>query len=73
LVQHATDLGLPLKDLPFESFEEAGVKMDDSVYEVLGAANAVKALRTRGSSNPKLVRAEIARWREQLDGNEFES
>ena len=73
LVQRATDLGLPLKDLPFECLEEAGVEMDDSVYEVLGAANAVKALRTRGSSNPKLVRAEIARWREQLDGNEFES
>jgi argininosuccinate lyase len=72
-VQRATDLGLPLKDLPFECLEEAGVEIDDSVYEVLGAANAVKALRTRGSSNPELVRAEIARWREQLDGNEFKS
>ena len=67
IVQRAMERGVPLKELPLEAFAEAGLDVDASVYDVLGASRAVEAFRTRGSTSPTQVRARIDAWRKRLE------
>lgn len=66
LVQQAMGQGVPLKELPLGVFAAAGIDADETVYEVLGTQNAVRAFRTRGSTAPTEVRARVAAWRRRL-------
>ena len=67
IVQRAMERGVSLKELPLETFAESGLDVDASIYEVLGARQAVEAFRTRGSTNPAQVRARIEAWRKRLE------
>ncbi len=65
IVQRAMSEHLPLAELPLEAFTEAGIDADSSIYDILGADNAVRAFQTRGSTSPDRVRSQINRWRQQ--------
>jgi len=66
LVRKAMDRGVRLAELPLEEFRAAHAELDDSVYEVLGAANAVRAFTSYGSTAPSEVEKQVKRWREKL-------
>ncbi|MFH1923693.1 MAG: argininosuccinate lyase [Planctomycetota bacterium] len=66
LVRKALDCGLRLSDLPVEDFREAHPDLDESVYEVLGVEQAVRAMQSDGSTGPEQVQRQVERWKERL-------
>lgn len=66
LVKTAMQRGVPLAQLPLECFREADPSLDEQVYQVLGATQAVAAMTSYGSTGPLQVRAQLKRWREKL-------
>lgn len=66
LVREATGRGVTLRELPLEEFQRRTLLAENSVYDVLGAANAVGALVSVGSSGPAEVGRQVAAWRERL-------
>jgi argininosuccinate lyase len=64
LVRKALDRNVRLTDLPLVEFQGACPDLDASVYQVLGAENAVRAMRSHGSTGPEQVRKQIERWKE---------
>jgi len=66
LVAVAMKQGVRLADLPVDAFQAAHPSLDDSVYEVLGVEQAVKAFKSIGSTNPAMVAEQVAAWRERL-------
>jgi argininosuccinate lyase len=66
LVRKALDRDVRLVDLPLAEFQAACPDLDESVYQVLGAENAVRAMRSYGSTGPEQVRKQIERWKESV-------
>ena len=66
LVKIAMQQNLPLAALPIEQFRDVDAELDEGIYQVLGAANAVAAMQSEGSTGPEQVRAQIARWQQRL-------
>jgi argininosuccinate lyase len=67
LVNTAMKRGVPLAKLAVEEFQAAHPSLDQSVYQVLGAVNALAAFSSYGSSNPEQVNHQIAAWRQRLE------
>ena len=55
-----------LKDLTLEELQAACSAVDDSVYDVLGTTNAMKALQSFGSGGEQPVRDRVAAWKARL-------
>jgi argininosuccinate lyase len=66
LVRKALDRNLRLADLSAADFREAHPDLDEAVYGVLGAANAVRAIGGYGSTAPDQVETQIRSWKERL-------
>jgi len=66
LVRQATTRGVTLAELPLEVFQQADPALDNGVFEVLGAKNAVKAFQSYGSTAPQQVAEQVARWSKKL-------
>ena len=66
LVGMASEKGLPLKEMPLEELQELCPELDDTVYEVLGVENAIRAFSSRGSTAPDRVAQEIESWRARM-------
>ena len=54
-------------ELALADFQEADPSLDKSVYDVLGAANAVAAMQSHGSTGPDQVRRQVARWKRRFE------
>ncbi len=67
LVRLGLEQGKPLAELPLETLRTAAPDLDDSVYEVLGAENAVRAFKSYGSTAPAEVARQVRAWQERLD------
>ncbi|GIT27958.1 MAG: hypothetical protein Ct9H300mP1_00040 [Planctomycetaceae bacterium] len=55
-----------LSDLTLEQFRDVHESIDESVFDVLGTANAVAILQSQGSGGPDAVNASLAHWRQAL-------
>ena len=66
LVRKAMESNLPLASLPLISFQEVHDGFDDNVFAVLGAKNAVAAMKSYGSTAPSEVRKQIDGWKEKI-------
>jgi len=66
LVKCAMQRDIPLAALPIEQFRQIDPGLDEEVYQVLGAVNAVAAMQSYGSTGPDQVRAQIEQWKERL-------
>jgi argininosuccinate lyase len=53
----------PLAKMPLTAFQKHAAQIDESVYDCLGTANAVKAFVSEGSTAPGEVRKQIERWK----------
>ncbi len=70
LVRQAIDSGRPLAELPLADFQQADPSLDASIYEVLGARQAVNAFVSYGSTGPEQVERQLASWRKRLEMEE---
>ena len=66
LVAKAMDQGLQLADLPLAEFQQLDPTLDSTVYSVLGAAHAVAAFVSYGSTAPHQVAQQVQHWKKQL-------
>jgi argininosuccinate lyase len=66
LVAKAMQQGVRLADLPLADFRELDPDLDESVYQVLGVENAVRAFVSYGSTAPAEVQKQGKRWKERL-------
>lgn len=67
IVSEAMQQGVTLSELPLETYQKLSDQIDDSVYEVLGTANAIAAFRSEGSTAPARVREQIKLWASRLE------
>ncbi|MCA9064927.1 MAG: argininosuccinate lyase [Planctomycetaceae bacterium] len=58
--------GCRLKELPLAELQQANDRIDDGVYAVLGAREAMQALQSYGSGGEGPVAEQLSRWRERL-------
>ncbi len=66
IVGEAMQREISLADLPLEVMQSHAAEIDSSVFDCLGAANAVAAFVSYGSTAPDQVRAQIERWKAEL-------
>jgi argininosuccinate lyase len=66
LVAEAMQRGQTLAELPLEVFQRAHADLDEDVYRVLGAAHAVEAFQSYGSTAPQEVEKQLQQWRSRL-------
>jgi argininosuccinate lyase len=67
LVADAMKRGVSLAELPLADFQAAHTALDNRVYEVLGAASAVRAFTSYGSTNPDQVKHQLDLWHKRLN------
>ncbi len=67
IVGEAMRRGVSLKDLPIDVMQQHAPSVDGSVRDCLGAAGAVKAFVSEGSTAPARVREQIAVWQKRLE------
>jgi argininosuccinate lyase len=67
LVKLATERTATLSQLSLEDFQTYDASLDESVYSVLGVANAVAAFESYGSASPKRVEKQVQRWKSRLN------
>ena len=66
IVGEAMRRGVPLADLPLEVMRQHAPELTSDVAKVLGAANAVAAFRSEGSTSPDRVAEQIRLWKQRL-------
>jgi argininosuccinate lyase len=73
LVRLAMEKSVPLAKLPLKEFHEIYDGFDYNVFEILGAKNAVAAMKSYGSTAPEQVRQQIEAWKNKIDTEYMES
>ncbi len=66
LVAMAEAQGCDLPDLTLEQMQSAHAEITQSVFTVLGVDNSVNSRTSYGGTAPTQVRAQIARWKENM-------
>jgi argininosuccinate lyase len=66
LVRKATGKSVTLAELSLEEFQTSDPTLDESVYDVLGVENAVKAFQSVGSTSPDKVAEQVSAWKNRL-------
>jgi argininosuccinate lyase len=66
LVGKAIVKGVRLGDLPLAEFQASHPELDQEVYDVLGVEKALAAFVSYGSTAPREVEKQVARWKEKL-------
>ncbi len=67
VVRQADEHGVKLSELSLETLQYHSSRIEDDVYNVLGAHNCVQSYRSHGSSAPAQVKRQIAEWKEHLE------
>ena len=67
MVRLATSKSVTLTELSLEDFQSVDSDLDESVYDVLGVKNAVRAFQSEGSTNPQRVEEQIELWNSRLN------
>lgn len=67
LVRLAMEKQVPLAQLPLSEFHKIDESFDNGVFNVLGAKNAVTAMKSYGSTAPEQVRHQMERWKKKID------
>ncbi len=66
IVAEAISRNVPLEKLPLEIMQQHAPAIDASISTVLGAANAVAAFTSEGSTAPARVAEQVAAWKQRL-------
>ncbi|GHT19535.1 argininosuccinate lyase [Planctomycetales bacterium] len=73
LVRLAMEKDVPLAKLSLKEFHAIYDGFDYNVFEILGAKNAVAAMKSYGSTAPEQVRKQIDDWKRKIDTAYMES
>ncbi|MBL7072753.1 MAG: argininosuccinate lyase, partial [Candidatus Omnitrophica bacterium] len=68
IVKHCADSMINISDLSITELKKFSDKFDGDVYALLNAEVSVEKKKTPGSTNPSLVKKEIARWKKKISG-----
>ena len=66
LVRKGIDSGRALAEFSLDELRAECDRVDENVYDYLGAVNAVKAMKSYGSTAPDQVRFQIDSWKKKL-------
>ncbi len=66
-VRYAASRNQPMRDLTLDEWLEFSKKFEGDVYALFDPQKSVGAKRTLGSTQPVLVRRELARWQKALE------
>lgn len=66
LVRSAMATKVPLAQLPLAEFQAIDPRITESIFDVLGAAQAAAAFVSEGSGAPAEVRKQVSVWRKRL-------
>jgi argininosuccinate lyase len=66
IVGEAMRREVSLAELPLEVLRQHAPELDEGVRQVLGAANAVAAFRSEGSTSPERVAEQVSLWKGRL-------
>ena len=66
LVKMAEDAGCDLPDLTLDAMQSVHQGITGGVFDVLGVHNSVASRTSFGGTAPENVRAQVARWKEEL-------
>lgn len=66
MVRRAMELGVPLAGLTLKQMQEICPEVDQNVFQVLGAQQAVQAVQSYGSTAPHQVQKQIEVWKNRL-------
>ena len=66
IVGEAMEKDVPLSELSLEDLQKHSVDIDQSVFDVLGSQNAIKAFVSYGSTAPDQVKQQVERWTKAL-------
>lgn len=66
IVKHCSGSDINISDLSISDLKKFSGKLEEDVYGLLNAASSVANKKTAGSTNPALVKKEIAKWSKKL-------
>lgn len=66
MVRTAMERNVPLGEIPLDEMKTYSDKIGPDVFKILGAENAVKAMKSFGSTAPNEVKKQIAYWKKRL-------
>ncbi|MDD4013080.1 MAG: argininosuccinate lyase [Candidatus Omnitrophica bacterium] len=66
IVKYCCEKGINISDLSIKELKGFNRSLSGDVYGLLNPASSVKGKRTQGSTNPKMVGREIAKWKKKL-------
>ncbi len=69
LVRKAMDQNVSLANLPWKDLQDASPEIDKTVYDFLGTKNAVKVMKSFGSTAPAQVRSRLKIWKKKIANN----
>ena len=66
MVRRALNRGVRLCDFTVADFQEFDPSLDETVFDVLGVDNAIKAFVSYGSTAPEQVEQQVKNWKDKL-------
>ncbi|MCL2117134.1 MAG: argininosuccinate lyase [Planctomycetaceae bacterium] len=70
LVRAGMERGVPLAKLSLDVVQEIEPTLDASIFDILGAKNAVAAMQSYGSTAPDRVREQMDGWKSKLNARD---
>lgn len=67
-VRYAQEAGKPLRDISLSEWKKFSPQFDATIFDLFDARASVAAKKTLGSTQPGMVKQEIAKWKRKLKG-----
>ena len=67
IVGQAMSEGIPLREMKLDRLQTHAEEIDETIFDVLGAKNAIAAFTSYGSTAPDQVRRQMERWTQRLE------
>lgn len=66
IVKHCAEKNINISDLSVAELKGFSEELDEEIFSLLNAGNSIAGKKTEGSTNPDMVRKEIAEWKKKL-------
>ena len=67
IVKHCSDKDINISDLSISELKGFSDKLEEDVYGLMNPETSISNKKTLGSTNPELVKKEIAKWKKRLE------
>jgi argininosuccinate lyase len=67
IVKHCSDKDINISDLSISELKGFSDKLEEDVYGLMNPETSISNKKTPGSTNPELVKKEIAKWKKRLE------